>query len=95
MTTLQTSVITLPCKDAQTLEASDMQFWLGSTLSLEGELKAERARTQTLQKKLLKQQEEHEAEARRFVGQNARLNQEDRRASAMKPRIRLLFRRVV
>mgnify|MGYP001193453271 FL=1 len=76
MTTLQTSAITLPCKDAQTLEASDMQFWLGSTLSLEGELKAERARTQTLQKKLLKQQEEHEAEARRFVGQNARLNQE-------------------
>ena len=73
-TTTQTSVITLPYK--QDLEQDDMQFYIGATMTLEGELKAERARTKTLQQKLKKQQQQHDAESLRFVGQNARLNQE-------------------
>ena len=76
MTSIKTSVITLPYPTSQPQDTPDMQFLLGATLSLEGELKAERARTKSLKNKLQVQAREHLAEQARFVGQNARLNQE-------------------
>ena len=88
MTSIKTSIITLPYPTTQSQDNHDVQFLLGATLSLEGELKAERARTQSLKNKLQEQEREHQAEQARFVGQNARLNQEVQALKAQLARLR-------
>lgn len=79
---------TLPVTSTHFQATQSLQFYIGATLSLEGELNAERARSKTMQQKLEQQQEQHTAESHRFVGQNARLNQEIKILNARLERLR-------
>ena len=87
-TILPTNVITLPCKSNHTHVQNELQFYIGATQTLEDELNAERLRTKTLKQNMQQQQQHHDAEARRFVGQNARLNTEIKNLMAQLERLR-------